>query len=61
MDDLMKTTLLLIESEQRNIKLQKQVNALQNSEDWWSSYSTYISEAHNNVDNKAIEYANKSN
>lgn len=61
MNDLMNTTMMLIESEQRNVKLQKQVEALQNSADWWSSYSTYISEVHNNVDNEAIEYANKFN
>ena len=33
MEDLMKTTIMLIEAEQINIKLQKQLKALQNSED----------------------------
>ena len=80
MDDLMKTTMLLIESEQRNERLakenemlenasdylkedneqlQKQVQALQNSEDWYSSYSTYISDTNKSVDTEAIKYANK--
>ena len=59
MNDLMDTTMMWIESEQRNVKLQKQLEALQNSEDWWISYGAYISEVHNNGDNEAIEYANK--
>ena len=61
MKDLMKTTMLLIESEQRNVKLQKQIETLQKSADWWSSYGAYISETHNNADNEAIEYANETN
>ena len=61
MNDLMDTTMMLIESEQRNVKLQKQIEALQNSTDWWISYGAYISEVHNNVDNEAIEYADKFN